>query len=544
MSAFWTTGSLFILVTVIAVAMLLPISVIHYKKNIEPYRHLSCWKVRRPSYLLFWLILSIVSDVMNNAVRLMLHLHLLNESTQYIITVFLQYYGASTFGLVRVLLLVYDLKYCRQQQHALLSRSLDSDTDAYASPLATSKKYNSGSAKAVALRIVVIVTPFCVFTIAIGLAGYIQASKMLLFLYTILVIIWFGYLLFSTSCHCRCCCFDPIKLKFKSSPFRDDWSVLFELTVLWCIWIVTFVVSFMVTLRIEHFDGVVWISCIMAISRCVIILWTFVVPYKTTKKITHINKYKKASFKRLKKVLSRKSTFFAFVEHLVHEFSIENLTFLVEVWQYKYEEKYNLKPGKNGDKTLPKQKTCLDIDGNENRWLDEVSKTKDEPSVGSMYSQSETRADEVWAEFAAAFVSELPWSELPLAHSIASNLKDKWNQCGAVFVKFVGVDGSGAINIGYKARNEIYYKYTLLKRYKESEKEILPSLELNRVQNSNNPVEVMMQMDIMDVDRISTQQQFDAILSGVFDAALHDVLDNLVDSLHRFVRTEQYKVAH
>eukprot|EP01083_Nonionella_stella_P304370 1057335_1 len=296
----------------------------------------------------------------------------------------------------------------------------------------------------------------------------------------------------------------------------------------------------MVNLRIEHFDGVVWISCIMAISRCVIILWTFVVPYKTTKKITHINKYKKASFKRLKKVLSRKSTFFAFVEHLVHEFSIENLTFLVEVWQYKYEDKYNLKPVKNGDKTLPKQKTCLDIDGNENRWLDEVSKTKDEPSVGSMYSQSETRADEVWAEFAAAFVSELPWSELPLAHPIASNLKDKWNQCGAVFVKFVGVDGSGAINIGYKARNEIYYKYTLLKRYKDGSESKTSDARTN---GSVIADEDIMAMEIVG-EQITNEEQFNELLLSVFDSALKDILNNLVDSLHRFVQTEQFKSAH
>lgn len=243
----------------------------------------------------------------------------------------------------------------------------------------------------------------------------------------------------------------------------------------------------------------------------------------------------------------------------------------MEVWQFKYQNKYDLKPLKqkaiksDRNKPYPKYGTHLTIASDStptnalytnnssdtpsdseynSEWFNDKTPTiKYEGddnmdtavlkmkilsnSISELHSQYRQRESECMStdyKVLMGFMESLPWCSLPLAASIASNEDNKWEQCYSIWCKYLQENSNDAINIAYLSRNAMNIKYDELIQYKEWRQD--PNNEmLNQPDNIENDIE------------------FDKKLLQLFDSCLNDVIHNLRDSLTRFVQTDQFKLA-
>ena len=121
-----------------------------------------------------------------------------------------------------------------------------------------------------------------------------------------------------------------------------------------------------------------------------------------------------------------------------------------------------------------------------------------------------------------AFLEALPWTDLPLAESISLNPQNKWNQCAEIYSKFLDKSSYYEVNISYRAHEKIKKNY-----------EQLLKLHTNMEKTPEN--------DDDKRNTIMDENEWNRILSGLFDSGISDVVQNLNDSLRRFSFTDIFK---
>eukprot|EP01083_Nonionella_stella_P021130 58586_1 len=341
----------------------------------------------------------------------------------------------------------------------------------------------------------------------------------------------------------RCCACKKDNSALKTSPFRDDWSLLLELSIIWVMWMVGIFGAFVfLPLRGQPIYPVLIVYLTM-ITRIIITLTMLVIPYnvshRSNKKIS-----KKISISMLKKVLSTKAYFYAFVEHLVHEMAIENLTALVEIWQFKYEHEYTLKPLKISKKiNIAIGKSKEELSTSTTHTQEDTWYNTDQPTIAyeSSYNLdaglTPSPVDAKDVETMVQYLKSLRWNKLPLAQSIALNLSQttegdnamdihqKWKQCAGLLMKYFDERSYDSVNVSYAARYEVYTQYHMLSLY------VCDSTDSNE------------SGDFVAPPTIQNDDEFKERILKVFDVSIPDLVNNLQNSLTRFVLTDEFKVA-
>ena len=171
---------------------------------------------------------------------------------------------------------------------------------------------------------------------------------------------------------------------YLQNAFKDDFNIRYEVTGTFILFIISALTLTVLNGRFgdETNESLFRINvtiagCLPIIQLFGLFLYTYI-PYYTITKIENSKKAGKASLKKelmnidstvivsennlarmsvgLLDTLSHQNGFHWFVEHLVQEFSLENLSFLVELWQFKYWDYTNNKLNKQKNKKKNKEK--------------------------------------------------------------------------------------------------------------------------------------------------------------------------------------------
>eukprot|EP01083_Nonionella_stella_P085341 236629_1 len=481
----------------------------------------------------------------------------------------LAYFGGITWGSIRLWLLYYDIKIARKSQLFLLSKHLTLSatesfsyahgdaTNAAKAPYTQQKQY-----KSVTLKVLTAVIIFCIITLLMDIVLGLTAISWLLFYSCILLLLaFYTFFLFKLCCRCGCKCRkcnrNDVSSGLKSSPFRDDWLLLLELIIIWIIWIIgIFGALFFFPFRGQTIHPVL-ISFLTMVTRVAITLTMLILPYKVSLRLDKSNA-KTITISVLKNVLSTKSYFHSFVEHLVQELAIENLTVLLEIWQFKYEQEYNLKPLKvlvkinaEIEKSNTKDQSATQTNSVNSDWFRDVTPTiayEDTCNIlgnnGATLSVNSTNAADT--RTMVKFLKSLPWHRLPLAQSIASHLSEteeldvnkKWKQCSMIYAKYFGENSYDSVNVSYATKHEVNNDYYNLLLYRQS-KFYEPSLPAAPGVDANNKSDSKPSRMVIEND----DELKEKILT-VFDVVIDDIVHNLRDCLTRFVLSEEFKLAH
>eukprot|EP01084_Bolivina_argentea_P030044 55711_1 len=546
----WDIYATLLTFTVFAQLFLLVLSIVYNRKIIQPNKDRIFWKIRRPQYFMFYIIITLLNDTIRCFTTLLVHLNILTPYWYSLLSVPLAYFGGITWGSIRLGLLYFDIKTARLNRIFLLSKHLTATSEPFSNNTTDHKVYKLKKYQTVTIKVTVTVIIFCIITLFLDIAlGLIAISKLLLYAFILVLLICYTYFIFklSTCCNCNCKCRKQNNNKsLETSAFRDDWLLLLELTIIWCIWIIGIVGAFLAFPFRGHPFQPVFIAFLTMTTRVFITLTMMIIPYKLSLRLNNTDT-KTITLSTLKNILSTKSYFFCFVQHLSQELSIENLTFLVELWQFKYEEKYNLKPNltqlskKINVSIQAAQEVSTSNKSRNSEWLREVTPIIEYDNDDSMPSNMLTLTNNIQTystediQKLTKLLETLPWISLPLAYSISSNLKEKWKQCCQIYRKYLDENSYDSVNISYTTRSHILAMYYDLTQYKKGKMISMNELkDINEENNQNNNTQIAIKND----------SEFNKKLITVFDLSLCDVVQNLRDSLSRFVRTEEFKLAH
>eukprot|EP01084_Bolivina_argentea_P143653 252220_1 len=553
----WSVQSSIILINLLITLTYFPLSITYYYRIVKPNAKLPLYRVRRPKFFFLFMIMLVTNGVIRITLSLLSSINIIHHTIFTILLAISSYYGSLTLSFIRVWLLYYDIRSARSQRQTMLSQQLSNNTDdimanetkrSFRNIKLSFRRTNSNKRRNNANRNIFgkykplltitysITTVVFIIDIMLYLNQSIRLRQTVQFTFVIGIISVYTFILISLWNCCNLCRVKKEQLKLS---YRDDWNLLLELSMFWILLIFGSFVT--IISGIIASDGTpIVISCITTLLQTSNFLLTFFCPYSILKQLKKSGNNQKKKNKNLGKILSKKCYFFAFVQHLVHELSIENLTFLMAVWQFKYEEKYDLT---NDDKKDVKKAQMLKQ--NRYRWnrkstMESFSKENgsvsadslpNSPSISAFNSSFGNSFENINILKANKFMDVLPWSDLPLSELIAMNPKDKWTQCIEIFQKFIGYESYHSVNIGYVSVEEIYSRYKACCQYKK-----------NKINSLNNNIKTEnINAEITD-NIIANDAQFDQVMMGMFDCAIRDIMQNLNDSKDRFVLSDTFKM--
>eukprot|EP01084_Bolivina_argentea_P229415 387212_1 len=157
-----------------------------------------------------------------------------------------------------------------------------------------------------------------------------------------LIITHILFIFYISYAHGKCVC---KRMGDADLTHYDDHGIALELTIVLCIVCVSSVVFLTITSVVLldeqiEFYLILMRVMILTISDVFIVITLIFVPSCAIK--ARHKKYNEGKIQSkkcridLKDVLSHHQSFYSFTKQLVHDYSIENLMFLIEMWQYKY----------------------------------------------------------------------------------------------------------------------------------------------------------------------------------------------------------------
>ena len=318
----WDTTSTLLLFTIIPQILLLIFSLIYNFLVIIPNQDKSLWKIRRPKYFLFYLIITLSNDTLRCLSSLLLHLNIFHLYWYQLLSIPLAYFGGMTWGSIRLYLLYCDIKLAKQTQLTLLSSHLSTKKQSR-NKTGVTKQYSLKQYQYLTLTVTATMTLFCIITIITDIGfGHSSLSRMIQYGFVFSVFIAYTYFLFLKMWNSALCKRKNKQRSLQTSPFRDDWLLLTELTVIWIIWMIG-LISAITTFNLRETEMYpVIIAYITMITRCMITMVVLYTPYRVIQRVKKSNQYK-ISLSTLQNILSTESYFYGFVDHLVQEISIE-----------------------------------------------------------------------------------------------------------------------------------------------------------------------------------------------------------------------------
>ena len=126
----WTVYSSLILLTLIITCIYLPLSIIYYHRIIKPNAKLPVFRVRRPKFIFYFLIIIITNNILRSTLAFLTSINFIqNTIFSSILYSVSTYYGSIPIVCIRVWLLYYDMRSAQKQREYMLSKHLNTTED-------------------------------------------------------------------------------------------------------------------------------------------------------------------------------------------------------------------------------------------------------------------------------------------------------------------------------------------------------------------------------------------------------------------------------
>eukprot|EP01083_Nonionella_stella_P067562 178769_1 len=278
--------------------------------------------------------------------------------------------------------------------------------------------------------------------------------------------------------------------------FTDIWRIRMELTLLYLTYFFAVQVAAVGEALLRSYyaeDNHLILNMFHFVRRStamtMYILIQIVVPIYTYHQVQAPDESTYKAHDTLTSILNDSNLFYQFLQQLVNEFNVENLSFLIELWQFKYR----------------------DVD------------TENDEDVLGKASYVDT-------------LKSLDWKHLPLGECFVKSNGNKYVMSVLLYQKYFDLNSYDCVNLSHATKSGV-----------QTEIEKLMSCDGNAehvsVHMSQNEKELAQRNQVSCSSASASQDKNHVVamewILTIFDVALPDVFDNLHDVLFRFRSTNQ-----
>eukprot|EP01083_Nonionella_stella_P004947 14452_1 len=415
----------------------------------KAYKNHTAFKTRRPNVLLVYVWSIIIVMLSHCNVSYFFFEKRVSEDFVLAHDIFITLVCTISFSMTRMWFLYYDLRKSRFEQQKLLHQQINSQIQN--APFYIRKSNIFGNTRRVFFTLLTIFVS--IFILSVIALSSPQPTR-----FYFLTMLNFGTILFIF------CGTVPLLLWIwcsrRRDRFSDVWKIGMELTLLYITYFISAQVAIFGEIRLGREDPV---------------LLRFFHLIRVRKQ----DRQDDTLVTMLTLVLNHKTAFYGFLQQLVNDFSVENLTFLIELWQFKYDDENNEV-----------------IQSTNNTNLVDVTRSLD-------------------------------WKHLPYGECFTKSNGNRYVMAVLLYDKYFDIHSYDSVNVSGVARGKIQDAIEAIRNNDcvAHASEIVLQIE-NHDLGTSSPIEVVNgSKDVL----------------AIFDVALCDIFHNLSDVLFRFRSTDAFK---
>eukprot|EP01083_Nonionella_stella_P093318 261500_1 len=277
-----------------------------------------------------------------------------------------------------------------------------------------------------------------------------------------------------------------------STRFVDHFNFRWEVTIIWLDVLVFVPLRSWISAKYKTdvHTSLVWLAFLTLLSQFFPTLAQIVVPYWTYARSASSLFRKSSNEVTVFDVLNDKHGFFLFVNHAVQELNFENISCLIAIYQFKH-----LKTSKDQMASPITKKTIEDSIQVQDLECGQIQVLENVNSIRA-YSSN---------------LIGLQWNDLPLTESVSNMADSKYEQAQNIYFKYFGTGSIYTVNVSGDVRDFVRGTFVSFQENYEKDKDIHQT------------------------------EEFEHALMEVFDIALPDLCNNLMDMMARFRATTEFR---